>query len=129
MRAPSFLLWVLLVVISATLAEAGPFGSWAASGVVLRKEFRPTPLTQSLGLPGIYRLELRGKDRKVRRQMVTRDIFLAYQVGDRFNELDRTVEAEKESIPVAVPAQGPDLDERVATLNLPREMMREMEGF
>ncbi len=133
MRVPKFLPWILLALISCTLAKASPFGSWAASGIVVKKEFRPTPLTQSLGMDGIYRLELRGEDQKVRHQMVTRDVFLAYEVGDRFNEIDKAGEARKEptlaAVPAEGPAEGPTPDERVAQLNLPREMLRETEGF
>ncbi len=52
----------------------------------MSKTFRPTPLSHSLGLDGIYRLELRGEDKKVRRQMGTREVFLAYEVGDQFDD-------------------------------------------
>ncbi|CAN5552525.1 hypothetical protein BH20VER3_BH20VER3_24090 [soil metagenome] len=135
MRAQRYLPLVLLALISSSLAQAGPFGSWAARGVVVKKEFRPTPLSQSLGVDGIYRLELRGSDQKVRRQMVTRGVFLAYEVGDQFNESDEAGAAKRKS-PVAeealaVSEKEPETvaDNRLVTLNFPREMLRETEGF
>lgn len=54
--------------------------------MVVNKTFRPTPLSFSLGVDGIYQFELRGSDKKMRRQMVTREIYLAYEVGDAFDE-------------------------------------------
>ncbi len=86
MRTKKLLPFVVIALVSCSIAQAGPFGSWAARGVVVNKTFRPTPLSRSLGVDGIYRLELRGEDKKVRRQMVTKEIFLAYAIGDEFDE-------------------------------------------
>jgi hypothetical protein len=81
MRARKLIPVVVWFGVSAAFADAGSFGSWAARGVVVKKEFRSTA-----GLDGIYRLELRGEDQKVRREMVPRKIFLACEVGDSFDE-------------------------------------------
>ncbi len=123
------------------MAQAGPFGSWAARGVVVNKTFRSNPLAHSPGVDGIYRLELRDSDGKVRRQMVTREIYLAYEVGDRFNELEspRSHQArlaaksaqdanalKKDSLVSGVESET---KKRVASLNFPQEMLPETEGF
>ncbi|HEY3663448.1 MAG TPA: hypothetical protein VGL24_09880 [Chthoniobacterales bacterium] len=148
MRTKSLLPLVVLVFITCLSAQAGPFGSWAARGLVVSKTFRPTPLSRSLGLDGIYRLELRGEDKKLRHQMVTREVFLAYEVGDQFDE-HATPEAVKQArLAVAAKAQAeieaarpksPSLADvlngnfetkgRLASENFPREMLPETEGF
>ncbi|MGI8891340.1 MAG: hypothetical protein ACR2G0_11235 [Chthoniobacterales bacterium] len=130
------LLPLILCVLLCSLAHASPFGSWAARGVVERKDFRPTPLSGSLGLEGIYRLELRGADHKLRRQMVTREVFFAYEIGDHFSELDQARTTKKrEPVKLAeepvAPAAGPEtpVEEEVNSVKLPRDMSRETEGF
>ena len=83
MFARKLLPLVLSFILSVTFADGGSFGGWAARGIVVKKEFRSTALPRSAGIDGIYRLLLRGEDQKLRRQMVTRELFLAYEVGDR----------------------------------------------
>ncbi len=63
MRTKKLLPFVVPAFMTCSIAQAGPFGSRAARGVVVSKTFRPTPLSHSLGLDGIYRL-LRGEDRR-----------------------------------------------------------------
>lgn len=144
MRTKKLLPFVVLALLCASVAQAGSFGRWAARGVVVNKTFRPTPLSHSLGVDGIYRLELRGEDKKVRRQMVTKAVFLAYEIGDKFDEQARPA-AIKEARVAATPSvvepapKTPSLADvmgsaietrnRLASANLPREMLPETEGF
>src|SRR5581483_8523996 len=55
-------------------------------GVVVDKHFKPLPLAHSLGVDGIYDLELRDDKNHLHRQMVTRGIFLRYDIGDVFDD-------------------------------------------
>ncbi len=137
MRLKRYLPLLILALVSSSLAQAAPFGSWAARGVVVNKTFRSTPLPQSLGLDGIYRLELRDGENRVRRQMVTRAVFLAYEIGDDFNELvpppaPRAREIAKVEEAVKEPLREvtlPESTNRIASLNFPQEMLPETEGF
>ncbi|MEO5718375.1 MAG: hypothetical protein ABIR29_07365 [Chthoniobacterales bacterium] len=143
MRTKRLLPFIVTTLVACSIAHASPFGSWAARGVVVKKMFRPTPLSHSLGLDGIYRLELQGADKKVRRQMVTREIFLAYEIGDEFDE-QRKPGAVKEARVAATPTvearpKSPSLADvlkdkiessnQLASTNFPREMLPETEGF
>ena len=58
-------------------------GGGSLHGVVVGKTFRPL---HSLGTDGIYRLEVRNDENKVRRQMVSHEIFVLYDVGDVFDD-------------------------------------------
>ncbi len=58
-------------------------GGGSLHGVVVGKIFRPL---HSLGTDGIYRLEVRDGENKVRRQMVSHEIFALYDVGDVFDD-------------------------------------------
>lgn len=71
---------LLLFTLSAFL------GGGNVHGVVVNKTFKPIPGTHSLGVDGIYRLELREADQTVYRQMVSRAVFLAYEIGDEFDD-------------------------------------------
>ncbi|MEO7165768.1 MAG: hypothetical protein ABI016_01890 [Chthoniobacterales bacterium] len=81
MRGKEILQFVLVDLLGSSATQAAPFGHWSAEGVIINKTFRATPLTHSLGVDGIYKFEVRGKNKKVRRQMVTREVFLACEVG------------------------------------------------
>ncbi|MDQ3116623.1 MAG: hypothetical protein M3Q86_08465 [Verrucomicrobiota bacterium] len=145
MRSKKHLPFIAIALLACSIAHAGPFARWAARGVVVNKTFRPTPLSHSLWLDGIYRLEVRGPDKKVRRQMVTKEVFLAYEIGDEFDEQIGHVAVKGKSVPVeasvqvAATPQSPSLadvleakDEsrdRLASANFPREMLPETEGF
>lgn len=157
MRTKKLLPFIVIALVSYSVAQAGPFGSWGARGLVVKKTFRSTPLSHSLGLDGIYHLELRGQDKKVRRQMVTREIFMAYQIGDEFDEhgtpaalkkarLVATAREEKKTpkvdsladvmegkAPTAVRTESLldvlESKNRLASANFPREMLPETEGF
>jgi len=59
----------------------------AFQGVVIEKRFRPLPFYDSLGMDGIYKFELRDRAGHVRTQMVTPQVFAAYEVGDYFSDL------------------------------------------
>lgn len=74
----------LLLVCFCPRAEASLFDHLGVHGVVVNKTFRATPLSHSLGVEGIYKLEVRDEKNKIRRQMVTRELFLAYEIGDQF---------------------------------------------
>ena len=138
MRARELIPVVLWFGFSAAFADAGSFGSSAARGVVGKKEFRSTA-----GLDGIYRLELRGEDQKVRREMVPRKIFLACEVGDSFDEQTSPAAVKQGRIAAQPKAEvkvkanrwakpsrrnaGPIRDSRVP--RSPREKLPEAEGF
>jgi hypothetical protein len=122
--------------------------------VVVEKTFRPLPLTDSLGVSGIYRLELRDKNKKISRQMVSAEIFAAYEVGDEFNTratpaairrqrllraemmevVARTERVETKPavatalVTASVPAPAPK-DSRVAQNFRKHDMLPETEGF
>ncbi len=144
MRAKKLLSFVVLALLFASVAQAGLFGRWAARGIVVNKTFRPTSHAHSLGADGIYRLELRGEDKKVRRQMVTREVFLAYEIGDEFDEQGNPAAAKEARVAAAakvfepasktpsladVMASTAETQTRLASANLPREMRPETEGF
>lgn len=59
----------------------------AYEGTVVRKEFRPLPFYDSLGIEAIYHFELRDRAGQIHSQMVTPQVFAAYEVGDYFNDL------------------------------------------
>jgi hypothetical protein len=127
------------VVLGCSVTEGSPFGSWSASGVVVNKTFRSTPLTHSLGVDGIYKLELRDRDNKIRRQMVTRAVFLVYEIGDEFNDLaaprktrkasvtpQHVVEAEADN---SLAAPKVAIKDRLASTRFTQDMLPETEGF
>ncbi len=64
MRSKKLLPFIAIALLACSIAHAGPFTRWAVRGVVVNKTFCPTPLSHSLGLDGIYRLEVRGPDKK-----------------------------------------------------------------
>lgn len=59
----------------------------AYEGTVVRKEFRPLPFSDSLGIAGFYYFELRDRDGMLHHQMVTPEVFAEYGVGGYFNDL------------------------------------------
>ncbi len=135
--------FVVIALVFSSLAHAGPFSSWAPRGVVVNKTFRPTPFSHSLGMDGTYRLELRGQEKNVRRQMVTREIFLAYEIGGEFDQhatpaafklarlaatAKATLAPKRKSLADALEARI-ESDYRTANSNLPRGMLPETEGF
>ena len=139
MLRQSLLLLAFSIVLGCSVTEGSPFGSWSASGVVVNKTFRATPLTHSLGVDGIYKLELRDKDNKVRRQMVTRAVFLAYEIGDQFNDLAaprKTSKADVTAQRIAAAALNDSqsaakvaLKDRLANAHFTQDMLPETEGF
>ncbi len=119
-------------------------------GVVVNKTFKPLPGAHSLGVDGIYRLELREADQTVHRQMVPRAIFQTYEIGDEFDDRVAPEEArrlnaarraqEKEAARLAeleeqsadVVAEGPAQnvpDKRLVKLFRRQDMLPETEGF
>ncbi len=128
--------------------EGSPFALWAARGVVVNKTFRPTPLSDTLGVDGIYKLEGRDEKNKVRRQMVTREVYLAYEVADEFdaNAAPPTIEQRavriafeqaKENLkappaeeqPVEMTYSISETKNRLALASFPQDMVPETEGF
>ncbi|MDQ3199579.1 MAG: hypothetical protein M3Q46_10445 [Verrucomicrobiota bacterium] len=128
---------VIIALFFCSLTQAAPFGSWAARGMVVKKTFRATPLSHSLGVEGIYRLELRDAKNRLRRQMVTRAVYLAYEIGDDFNELvpppspeARELAKVKQAVRETIAeVNEPENRNRVASVNFPQEMLPETEGF
>lgn len=59
-------------------------GSCAYEGTIVKKEFRPLPFTDSLGVDGLYTFKLRDRDGYVHSQMVTADVFARYALGSYF---------------------------------------------
>lgn len=123
-------------------------GGGSIHGVVVNKTFKPLPVAHSLGMDGIYRLELREADQTVHRQMVSRAVFLAYEIGDEFDDRVPPEEArrrnlarrEKEKAAVRLAelakeqaeeeaAERSIPDSRLAQLFLRQDMLPETEGF
>ena len=119
---------------------------WAVRGVVVQKTFQPGPFSQSLGTEGVYKFEVRDEHRKVHRQLVSREVFLAYEIGDQFDASaslesrlaakDQPVgEREAPKVRVAMtadpspesPAAGPR--NRLASVYFTQDMLAEREGF
>ncbi len=147
MHGKKILQMACAILLSGSAANAAPFGHWAAEGVITNKTFRSTPLSHSLGVDGIYKFEVRDKNNKVRRQMVTREVFLAYEIGQEFAEgaapakqpigartdvRIASVESKKEAEP---PAEGlilepkSEIKNRVASIHFTQDMLPETEGF
>jgi hypothetical protein len=139
-KNPLPLAFSILLICSVT--QGSPFGSWSASGVVVNKTFRSMPLTRSPGVDGIYKLELRDKNNKIRRQMVTRAVFLAYEIGDPFNELvalpqTRIAGAKKNALGEAGSDDSSrasaetktEIKNQVASVHFTQDMLPETEGF
>ena len=61
--------------------------SCAYEGTVVRKDFRELPFSESLGIEAIYHFKLRDRSGQIHSQMVTPQVFAAYEVGDYFNDL------------------------------------------
>ena len=129
------------VLLGCSVAQGSPFGNWSASGVVINKTFRSMPLTHSLGVDGIYKLELRDKNNRVRRQMVTRAVFLAHEIGDVFDELaaspkPRIAEAKKNASgdgaadsSRALVETRTEIENRLASVHFTQDMLPETEWF
>ncbi len=147
MQRKSFLSVAISLLLCGSLVHGSPFGRWSAHGRVTNKIFKPSPLTGSTGVEGIYKLELRDKDNKIRRQMVTRVVFLAYQIGDEFNELDPghptnngpkkparlvtpggTTRADADEPMAAISAQKVDKNP-LLTAHFTQDLLPEIEGF
>ncbi|MBA3770563.1 MAG: hypothetical protein H0X08_08730 [Blastocatellia bacterium] len=134
----------LFILLCCSGTQASPFSRWSVRGVVVNKTFRSTPLSHSLGVDGIYKLELRDEKNKVHRQMVTRTVFLAYEIGDAFDAesapptaMERkkrlaAVEAKEKAQAKMDDAPAPAVSEpksRLIVAAFPQEMLPETEGF
>jgi hypothetical protein len=127
-------------------AEGSWLDHWAVRGVVVQKTFQPGPFSQSLGTDGIYKLEVCDQHRRVHRQMVSREVFLAYEIGDQFDASAspesrlvakdppvRKREVPKVRVAMTVdrspepPAAGPR--NRLASVYFTQDMLAEREGF
>jgi hypothetical protein len=127
----------LMLTLSAFLSGGG------LQGVVVEKMFKPLPLAHSLGVDGIYRLQVRDSENKLHRQMVSRQIFNLYEVGDQFDDSIAPAEVshrkqaaqarKKVTIELAAetPArtERPAMDARTAQVFLKHDMLPETEGF
>jgi len=115
-------------------------------GIVVQKTFQPGPFSQSLGTDGLYKLEVRDEHRRVHRQLVSREVFLAYEIGDQFDasaslesrlaakdQPVRERSAPKVRVAMTVdpspepPAAGPR--NRLASVYFTQDMLAEREGF
>jgi hypothetical protein len=127
---------LLMLALSAFLSGG------ALHGVVVQKIFKPLPLSYSLGIDGIYRLEVRDGSNRVHRQMVPREIFSLYEIGDEFDDratpeqirrrnqaLRARAEQAARLAERAAKAKLSASDERVAQLFLRPDMLPETEGF
>ncbi len=74
MRLPRLLILALSVFCSGC----------AVHGVVVNKTYKPSPASSGAA-EGFYRIDLRGPDKVVHSQLVSRALFAAYQVGDDFD--------------------------------------------
>ena len=141
MRSKTNLPIFLVAFLFGSTVLAGPLGNWTARGVVVQKSFKPTPLSHSLGLEGIYKFEVRDEKNRVRRQMVTAAVYQAYEIGDDFDpsgtpptveeRTARLAAAEAKLQPVLedIPAEAPSEPAPRLAANFPQEMLPETEGF
>ena len=144
MAAKRLLPFIGLLLCSVS-AQGSWLDRWAVHGVIVQKTVCPSPLSQSLGIDAIYKLEVRDQRRNLHRQMVTREVFLAYEVGDHFDSTasldtalaNKTRPARKEPVKFLVkmkvddspepPATGPR--NRVASAYFTPDALPEREGF
>jgi len=140
----------LLPFICLLLCCVGADGSWwdhwPIRGVVVEKFFRPSPFSHSLGTDGFYKLEVRDEYHRLHRQLVSREVFLAYEVGDQFDssaslESCRVTKLQPAREPMAPkvrvamtvdaspepPAAGPR--NRLLSVYFTQDMLAEREGF
>lgn len=129
-----------LLLLCCGLAQASWLDRLAAHGVVIEKIFRPAPFSKSLGeeQEGIYKLELRDEKNRIRSQMVSRETFFAYEIGDQFDgtislQAQRAFkEARKASLALSLPdppspAMGPS--PRLVSIYFTQDMLPETEAF
>jgi len=60
----------------------------AYEGTIVQKAAQPLPFAYSLGIDGSYKFALRDRLGYVRWQLVSAEVFHAYQIGDYFNDAD-----------------------------------------
>jgi hypothetical protein len=54
--------------------------------VIVNKTFRETPFSDSLGVDGIYKIEVRDANGKVHRRLVTAEVYNRYAIGEDFSD-------------------------------------------
>ncbi|PYK57316.1 MAG: hypothetical protein DME43_15510 [Verrucomicrobia bacterium] len=85
----------------------------AYQGTIVQKAAQPLPFAYSLGIDGSYKFALRDRLGHVRWQLVSAEVFHAYQVGDYFNDADVLLrhrsysKGEKEVAPICPPETIP----------------------
>jgi len=86
----------------------------AYQGTIVQKAAQPLPFAYSLGIDGSYKFALRDRLGHVRWQLVSAEVFHAYQVGDYFNDADLVPprhrsysKGEKEVAPICPPETIP----------------------
>jgi hypothetical protein len=140
------LLLFICVVFCCGRAQGSWLDHWPVRGVVVQKTFRATPFSQSLVVDGLYKLEVRDQNHRVHRQIVPREVFLAYEIGDQFDSsasLDKPVAVKAEPVrkpsepkvrvamavdsPAEPPAAGPR--NPLAGVYFTQDMLAEREGF
>lgn len=70
----------------ALILAAALLGSCAYQGVVVERNVRELPFSETVGMPGSFTFLLRDSAGAVHRQMVTPEVFANYEVGDVFND-------------------------------------------
>jgi hypothetical protein len=124
--------------------QASWLDRWVPRGVVVGKIFRPSIPEGPSGREGVYKLEVRDGHRKIHRQMVSYDLFCAYEIGDQFDpamppsstaRLRQELAAEeKRASPVMIVAESPappsmGPPERILHPRFTQDMLPETEAF
>lgn len=78
---------ILLLLLAALLTGC------ASEGFIVQKTFRPLPFSYSLGLDGVYKFDLRDERDAMHEQMVTREVYVKYEVGDYFSDRHSRLES------------------------------------
>jgi hypothetical protein len=58
----------------------------ASAEIVVDKTFRALPFSDSLGVDGIYKIQLRDANNRVHTRMVTAEVFNRYALGESFDD-------------------------------------------
>jgi hypothetical protein len=99
------------------LSTALLFTSCAYNGVIVQKISRPHPLYESVGIEGVFAFVVRDSSGGLHRQMVTPEVFEAYNEGQYFNDLQPPQSAAPAQVKatVAATAAVPEQTKHVAS--------------
>ena len=79
------LLSLALVCLCWSVSQASWPLAWVVRGVVVAKSFRPRTFSNSLGEDGLYKLQIRDEYNKIVGQLVSSEVYRAYEIGDHFD--------------------------------------------